>query len=512
MRNKKQKKINLKNRASQNVPLTQTAEGRLNEKDIAIFLIFSSITIIFSFFAYYIINHVGFSPDEGFYIMAAKEAISGKIPYRDFGYTQTPILPYVNGFLLYIIGFGQQAQRVINMCWGYLAIIISMIFVLRLRGLLACFICGWVLLSSPYWVGQNYIGTYGLTNLLMTLTAIVFCSLLHYNLKVILFSIFGVLAISCRLTVAPAVIILWAFLVWEGTDQRQKLKAIITFIAVGLTILLPFFIASPDNFIFWNIGYHIICTIHRRIFYEHILASPSIFIMISLAVPLAFHLKKKLTSHEVALLLAAIAGIISQMIPKASYACYTMLFSTMGVIGGSIILSDFKWKKYIYAFLVIFPLIYLTPLNPFNYLPLPVNVFIDDNWNNTLNEAGNFLRANTHANDLLLTPFPVMAIESDREIFHGMEMGMFTITDTMDQTRARNLNLMHYDHLIDIVRNRKAKAIIIDSNQNSFYNFFVSMPHFEPVNPERINLLYYFLARNYQVVYEREPLKIIMPK
>lgn len=472
---------------------------------------FTGITIVFILFAYYAIKNATVTTDESFYIIAAQKAISGHIPYRDFGYTQAPILPYINGFFLNIFGFEQQVQRVINMCWGYLAILIGMIFVSKLRGLMACFIYGWVLLSSPYWIGQNYIATYGLTNFLMTATGIVFCSSLQFNKKVILFSIFGSLAIGCRLTVAPAIIILWAFLILEGSDYRQKIKTFFIFIAVLLAILLPFFIASPYNFIYWNIGYHIIATIHRRIFYEHVLGSPSIFLMISFAIPLAFILKKKLTSPEVALLLAAIVGIISQMIPKISYACYSMFFATMAVIGGVIILSDFKWKKYIYLILIAFPLIYLTPLNPFNHLPLPVSLFLDDKWNDTRIETVKFLKANTQVGDLILTPNPIIAIEANRDTFHGMEMGWFGITDEMDETTARKLNFMHYNELLNIVWSQKAKAIIFD-NSLSQANFITSCPSFAMVKSENYKAFIYLLEKYYQVVYEQEQLFIMMPK
>ncbi|MEI6610059.1 MAG: hypothetical protein WCO53_10000 [Deltaproteobacteria bacterium] len=434
--------------------------------------IFTGMTIAVLFIAYYTINNVTLYIDESYYIMAAKKAMSGEIPYRDFGYAQAPIMPYINGFFLNIFGFTQQASRVINMCWGYLAILFSMIFVLKRRGLWACFICGWVLLSSPLWVGVNCFSTYGLTNFLMTVTGIVFCSSLKYDKKVILFSIFGSLAIGCRLTVAPAIMILWAFLILEGNDYRQKMKTFFIFIAVELTILLPFFIASPYNFIHWNVGYHISTTIHRRIFSEHFLGQPSVFIMLSLAIPLAFILKKKFTSPEVALLLAAIAGIFSQFIPQSSYFIYSMLFSTMAVMGGTIILSDFKYKKYICAILLIFPLIYLTPSNPHSYLTYPpINAYFDNKWNDTRNEAVKFLKKNTSSDDLLLTHYPILAIEADRDIFHGMEMGWFAVTDEMDQTTAKKLNYMHYNELIKIVRYSEAKAIILRTDP-AYPNFF----------------------------------------
>jgi len=232
--------------------------------------------------------------------------------------------------------------------------------------------------------------------------------------------------------------------------------------------------------------------------------------MISLAIPLAFILKKKLTSPEVALLLAAIVGIISQMILKYSCFWYSMLFSTMAVMGGAIILSDFKWKKYIYAILLIFPLIYLTPFNPNSYLSdPPINTYFDDKWNDTRKQAVKFLKENTEVDDLLLTQYPILAIESGRNIFHGMEMGFFGITDEMDQATAKKLNVMHYKELINIVRDQKAKAIILNPH---YLNFYWSWPSCKLVNREKVELFYYLLEGNYQVVYIQPQLVILMPK
>ena len=42
--------------------------------------------------------------DEGSYAAAAKLALDGVVPYRDFAYAQTPLLPYVYGAWAEVLG------------------------------------------------------------------------------------------------------------------------------------------------------------------------------------------------------------------------------------------------------------------------------------------------------------------------------------------------------------------------------------------------------------------------
>jgi hypothetical protein len=60
----------------------------------------------------------GMNSDEGFYAIAARSVWQGDLPYRDFGHTQMPLLPYINGLMMQFTGFGLFEQRAINGLWG----------------------------------------------------------------------------------------------------------------------------------------------------------------------------------------------------------------------------------------------------------------------------------------------------------------------------------------------------------------------------------------------------------
>ena len=44
--------------------------------------------------------------DEGWYLWASKLVYAGQVLYRDFAYTQTPLLPYVYGAFQLLFGEG----------------------------------------------------------------------------------------------------------------------------------------------------------------------------------------------------------------------------------------------------------------------------------------------------------------------------------------------------------------------------------------------------------------------
>ena len=52
--------------------------------------------------------------DEGDYLFAARQAFEGRLPYVDFLYTQTPLLPYVYGLWMKLFGLNWYAARLLS--------------------------------------------------------------------------------------------------------------------------------------------------------------------------------------------------------------------------------------------------------------------------------------------------------------------------------------------------------------------------------------------------------------
>jgi hypothetical protein len=478
---------------------------------VATFLV---IVILYFISAYYSILYSLMNADEGYYAIATKYVVEGKIPYRDFAYPQTPILPYLNGIIMKIIGFGQIEQRIANLAWGGLALIVSMGIVLKRSNLFACAMCGWILTVPPYWcswVANCSFATYGAANFFMVLACWSIISGLSYYKKVALFSVAGNLAIGCRLPVGPAVMILFAFLLIHGKNYKEKAIALISFSCICLILFGPFYWADKENFIFWNLIYHIKSSFNRRIVSEYIFMYPSAMLLI-LGGMLAslLEIRKRIISPEFVILFSAAIGILSQIFLKCSYGVYSSPFIAPGIIGSLIILSKFQWHKYLFLFFISFPLVYLTPFNPTTYL-FHNMIQIDKKWNESVDTATDIIKKNVPKNEKILTPYTILAVQSDRPVFNGMEMGPFGITDEIEIDRAKRLHLTHYDTLIGLVENREPYAVVLP-NFSSTHSFYWSMPSLLGVDENKRKKFFDQLLKNYQICYDKYQLAIFLRK
>ena len=173
----------------------------------------------------YYCNNGIMNPDEGFYALAAKEAMSGAIPYRDFGYSQAPLLPYLNGALMKWIGFGWLEQRWVNALWG-LATLVLLAYGgarvgqpwLRLLGITA-------LIVSPFWIHYTCMGkTSCASGFWLSLSTLAAVLPGRSQGRMWAFSISTAIAVGCRLTVLPGVCFMVIALAARFTGIRRKIR------------------------------------------------------------------------------------------------------------------------------------------------------------------------------------------------------------------------------------------------------------------------------------------------
>src|SRR3990167_3685085 len=247
----------------------------IKKQHVFAILLIGVIVAVYCFMASYYINNGELNADEGFYALAAKKAMAGEIPYRDFGYSQTPLLPYINGAFMKIIGFGFIEQRSLNAFWGIatLGIIISGYFFNKQSW--SFLWAGLLVAMSPYWVRYVCLGiSYAAAGFFLTVTAFGLMNAWRFPIKLLIIVAGGVLAIGCRLTIAPVVLLLWALFLWQRKTGKERVIAAIAMFTGCLIFFLPFYLASPENFIFWNLGYHLEAITNRGgwlSFYEHLL-------------------------------------------------------------------------------------------------------------------------------------------------------------------------------------------------------------------------------------------------
>lgn len=175
--------------------------------------------------------------DEGFYAAAARAAVSGLIPYRDFPFNQTHVYPYLHGALMKVTGFGLVPHRALSALYllGTVAVVVRG----RTFGHL---MAATALVASAHFVSRSVLGqSFPMAALLLVLASAAFLARRTWALGIL-----GTLALGAKLTVLPAVGILWAVHAWR--DRRWP-----SFAAPAVALLVvfaPVVIADPAGWWF----------------------------------------------------------------------------------------------------------------------------------------------------------------------------------------------------------------------------------------------------------------------
>lgn len=197
--------------------------------------------------------------DEGYYGLAAKLTIQGEVPYRDFFYLQTPLLPYVYGAWMQVFGVSLGATRAL-----------SVIFAVALGALICHHAAN---RFASLWIGAVAVAAFASTRLVSTW----YSTTKTYALSTLL--LFGAfmlldrdvrgrtpgrwlaagallaLAIDVRL-IFVATVPVFVFLLWRGrAAERSGAGHWVAGFAVGLLPSLILLLVAPTQFVFGNIGW-----------------------------------------------------------------------------------------------------------------------------------------------------------------------------------------------------------------------------------------------------------------
>jgi 4-amino-4-deoxy-L-arabinose transferase-like glycosyltransferase len=193
--------------------------------------------------------------DEPWYLTASRLVISGKLPYRDFLFTQTPLLPYVYGSLLGMAGPSLGTGRFISVLLSTLAVALAMSLARRAAGNGAAFLTLlWLAVTPAILYYLVIVKTYALTVVLVLLALYwVFKEEAHSSSFFAFGSVLAAgLAAMTRISFAPIVGVL--FLYWVHRGRWKEGGLAILLVAIGV---LWFAYQSDENFYFDTVEYHI---------------------------------------------------------------------------------------------------------------------------------------------------------------------------------------------------------------------------------------------------------------
>lgn len=198
--------------------------------------------------------------DDGWYLMTAMRVLEGKLPYRDFMFTQMPVLPFVYALPLYIFGPSVEVGRLTALALGLVALLISMQVAKDMKasptaaGLL-------IATNSFLMVGFAQVGFAAPTAMMLAFTMWFATRPWHWGLRFVSTMLAATLATGMRLSMFPAIAIVPLYFVLERSPAPRAntwtrfTVALLGALISALLLALPFFLYG-DRFSFGAIGHH----------------------------------------------------------------------------------------------------------------------------------------------------------------------------------------------------------------------------------------------------------------
>ncbi len=176
--------------------------------------------------------------DEGWYLYASKLVYSGQLPYQDFAFTQTPLLPYIYGIPQHFLFQSLYLGRVTSAVFSIIAFSLSLLTARDYGGKTAMGITS--LLGGTFTFGiyfQSITKTYALTTFFFILAFFVLSSNYRRDLKLILSTLFVLLATLTRLS---AIFFAVPFIVYAffASEARSKWTIIALCLGAAFWVLM----------------------------------------------------------------------------------------------------------------------------------------------------------------------------------------------------------------------------------------------------------------------------------
>jgi hypothetical protein len=434
--------------------------------------------------------------DEGFYAAAARAVWQGELPYRDFGYTQTPLLPYANGAAMKVVGFGLFEQRTVNGFWALLALAMAVRLLARRADAGRAVFLVALFAVTPPWLYFIHLGkTYGFVACVAMAAATVWLEWKPGWKKATGLAVLCVVGIGSRLPSAPFFLVLW-LASWRDGEGFSLRRAGIALAALGgavAVLLLPFYLAAPEQARFWAIDFFRVSVPLRKWhvrWQEMVALSPVVIALVLAVVGTGLLRRRQWPWRESAVAVAALVAFLANMLPQGAYDEYGVPF-VLPLATALLLLAPLPaWPRaallglaaaLLVAQVVAVPALY-RPLRKPGTAPswsawLPLNgTPYDFKLRAKIRGGRETIERELAPGKPFYGPAVILAIEADRPIPRRLRMGSFTVTSDMSAEAADRLHLITYGELAALFRSPDVN--VIGMYFQHVFNYSWSMPSF----------------------------------
>ncbi len=387
-----------------------------------------------------------YNADEGWYSLAAANVYRGEQPYRDFLFTQPPLLPYVYGLFYLILGKSLVVGRLVSLGFGAASVVLFRRACATAGSRAAGVVAGLLLSCNASFVEDTVLVRS--QSLTVLWTAVALYGLTRAGARQRIFgSLAGItLAGLTRLSLLPLVAV-FALYLWLTEREHRRTLALALAVDAALLIGLAAWFYSGGNLVFGVYTFH-----------QYPGLEVSRWSMLYGMVQYWF------ADHGV--ILVAVAWVALGLIQPSRRASARKL-GLLGLLGGAYLITTAihlsrplvypEYQTSVVGFAVGFAAIGLTPwleqlhgrrmiailFAPLLLIALPGQRFqVDFDGRGGLagiDRAAAELRKASGGKGSLLTPDTELAFETGLDLLPGYEMSQFSYFGSMDDERARQL-------------------------------------------------------------------------
>jgi hypothetical protein len=331
--------------------------------------------------------------------------------------------------------------------------------------------------------------TYALAHLLFLLAALPLFLPGNWHWRYVLLCLMGVLCGGVRLTMVPAVAVLW--LGFCMPRRREIGWVLMLCLPLLLTTLLvgSWGAIEPVGFYYgiWQYHQESLLPRHPPGFWRSALAFlPGVWFFLAAALGSGW---RRWDRPSMLLLLAGVAGVVANLGLAGIYVEYVVPFVIPSVLGAAVVLQEAKRPRIELVIYLIAAALLIWRIE----IPRRSSCVED------ATAAAAFLRDHTPANATVLASMPEIPIEAGRPLFAGLLMGKFAVTAEYSLKKAAALHYMDYGTLLQRISQQEPAAIAFSTGQNTNFNY--SLPSLRGYRPDMHKLLLQDVLSGYALSY-----------
>jgi len=452
--------------------------------------------------------------DEGWYLYAGQQMADGAVPYRDFAFTQGPVLPIVFSLCDSIIDqHGVLAGRLINTAFAlgtaiWLLLLAQSLAPKRWKNasMLMAFSLCFVNVYQAYFL--TVVKTYSIAAF-FTMAGLYFL-LRALRTKAITSAAFAGLLLSTaaatRLSAGLALPI--GGLALLLAYKRLGIWNVVSFAAAGAVSLalwfLPYYLKAPDGFIFGLITYHtqrensgdlmlkagFISRIVQAYFVASVLAAGGLIASWRFAKSKWSRKEKAAIGEGVIVLWIILLAItllhISSSFPYDDYQAFIYpLFAVLIASALSQLLVEFHKIKGLVCLLVLCACCascFSSPINSDWFVIGRDRIWWltkSDSDLSLLRKTAKEIKSLSGESKVLLTQDTYLAVEAGLKVPAGLEMGVFSYYPELSTEDAEKMHVLNKTKLLELIASTDAKIAAV-----SDYGFSVVSPEIKPIELE----------------------------